>query len=275
MRDLPDLASLGVERLLALLDEPNPETLEIVCDLLRARLAPEQIALAQAAHLAGQRPVPVARLGLAWLQSKSPGTSEERSALLALVDAESVPVRPEIVRWLRGVLGAAADFQVDWVLEYLDSRHADVRAEGWAWLLAEPRAAEDVAVWQRLLESPYDDVRLRLVAVLEGLLADRPALSLERGRLDAGLVRLLWATVLLNIHRGGRSKPAVVGQVVRRLVRCPEEAPHLLPLLAVALRSVRGPEWRAGLAGLVGAVEHNPALRPLVERAFPELKFAT
>jgi hypothetical protein len=130
-----------------------------------------------------------------------------------------------------------------------------------------------VAVWQKLLESPYDDVRLPLVGVLEGRLAGAPALSLEAGRLDVEHVRLLWATVLLNIHRGGRSKPTVVGQVVRRLQQHANEAPLLLPLLAVALRSVRGPEWRAGLVGLTRVVVSHPEMRPVIERAFPELKF--
>ena len=43
----------------------------------------------------------------------------------------------------------------------------DVREVGWAWLQTDERAREDVQVWQRLLESPYDNVRLRLVAMLE------------------------------------------------------------------------------------------------------------
>src|SRR5205807_10228515 len=102
--------------------------------------------------------------------------------------------------------------------------------------------------------------------------AGRPAPRLDQGRLDAALVRLLWASVLLNIHPGGRSKPAVVAQLVRRLERQPEEASALLPVLAVALRSVRGPEWRAGLSGVVQLVEKCPELEPAVRRAFPELK---
>ena len=65
----------------------------------------------------------------------------------------------------------------------------------------------------------------------------------------------------------------MVAQLVRRLGRHPGEAEALLPILAVALRSVRGPEWRAGLTGLVRAVERNSDLQPLVARIFPELKF--
>jgi hypothetical protein len=209
------------------------------------------------------------------LQTKSPAGAEDCRALLGLVEAQAEPLRPEIVRWVRGALSASPDFQTDWVLEYLDSRHADAREEGWQWLQAEPRAAEDVTLWQKLLESPYDDVRLRLIDVLEGRIAGQPTAKVESGRLDAALVRFLWATVLLNIHRGGKTKLVVVGQLVKRLGRYPGEAEALLPILAVALRSVRGPEWRAGLAGLVQAVERNADLRPLVARTFPELKLGS
>jgi hypothetical protein len=272
LRSLPDLTVLGVDRLVGLLDEPNPETVEVLCDLLRDRLDASRVTLAQAARLAGSRPLPAARLGFTWLQQKSPTGLEDYRTLLSLVEALAEPLRPNIIRWVREVLGASPDFRPDWVLEYLDSRHADVREEGWRWLQAEARAAEDVTIWQRLLESPYDDVRLRLVGALEERLAGQSGVKIERSRLDAGMVRFLWATVLLNIHRGGKSKPVVVGQLVRRLGRHPGEAEALLPILAVALRSVRGPEWRSGLAGLVQAVERNGDLRPLVARTFPELE---
>ena len=64
----------------------------------------------------------------------------------------------------------------------------------------------------------------------------------------------------------------VVRQLVRRLERRPEEAGVLLPILSVALRSVRGPEWRAGLAGVVQLAERGPELAGAVRQAFPELK---
>jgi len=113
-----------------------------------------------------------------------------------------------------------------------------------------------------------------LVAELEDRIAGSDATRAETAPLDSEMVRLLWATVLLNIHRGSRSKPLVVRQLVRRVQRKPEEAAELLPMLAVALRSVRGPEWRAGLTGVVQMVESRPELRPTVEQAFPELELA-
>jgi hypothetical protein len=94
----------------------------------------------------------------------------------------------------------------------------------------------------------------------------------DRGRLDPEMVRLLWASVLLNVHRGSRQKPWVVRQMVDRLLKKPEEADQLLPILSVALRSVRGPEWRAGLAGVVALVERHPELEATVRQTFPELQ---
>jgi hypothetical protein len=270
LRDLPDLTVLGVDRLLRLVEEPSPETLDVVCDLLGARLGPGTVTLEQAARLAASRPLPAARLGFVWLRAKAPATEAECRSLLALAEAQAEPLRPEMVRWARGVLSASPHFRPGWVLEYLDSRHADVRAEGWQWLEADERARDSVELWRRLLESPYDDVRLKLVAALEKRASGGG--RVESDRLDDDLLRFVWASVLLNVQRGGRTKPVVVGQLVRRLGRRPDEARALLPILAVALRSVRGPEWRAGLAAVVTLAERHRELRPVVAEVFPELK---
>jgi hypothetical protein len=155
-------------------------------------------------------------------------------------------------------------------LDLLDSRHLDVRREAWQWFLTEPRGSHDVALWQRLLESPYDDIRLPLVEHLE-VNAKQP-LPIDRSQFNPELIRFLWASVLLNIHRGHRHKPQVVTQIVNRLQREPAEAAELLPILSVALRSIRGPEFRTGLAGIVIALERTPALAPAVKSAFPELQ---
>jgi hypothetical protein len=267
----PDLGLLSVERWLTLLDEANPQTLEVLCELLVRRFDSGSITLEQAVQLACARPLPVARLGLAWLQAKRPATAEECVRLLALAEANAEPVRVEAIRWLRDVLSASAHFQASWILDLLDSRHEGVRREAWEWFLAEPRGRDDVSLWQRLLESPYDDIRLPLVTMLDAAVQRREAIAIDRSQLDAELVRFLWAAVLLNIHRGGRAKPQVVGQIVQRLERHPSEAPQLLPILAVALRSIRGPEFRAGLAGVVQLLESAPALTPEVKQVFPEL----
>jgi hypothetical protein len=263
------LEGVAVEQWLELADEARPELLDRICALMARAVKPKRVSFADAVRLAMQRPVPLARLGVAFLQGKRPDTPAEVAAAFGLRDAEAEPLRAELVRWAARALSEHPAFDPPWVVEFLDSRFAEVREVGWEWLQTDARARDAVTVWQRLLESPYDDVRLRLVGLLE-----------DRAREPAGLaefsperVRFLWAAVLLNVSRGARAKPFVVRQVVARLTAHPDEAGDLLPLVAVALRSVRGPEFRAGLAGVASFVDRDPTRRPLVEAAFPELQW--
>ena len=143
-----------------------------------------------------------------------------------------------------------------------------MREVGWEWLQIEPRARDAVLVWQRLLESPYDNIRLPMVDRLEAIREAGADDDIYRPE----LVRLLWATVLLNVHRGGRQKGTVVRQICERLLRKPDESKHLLPILAVAVRSTRGIEFRTGLTAVVRLQDTKPELGDAIGKAFPELK---
>jgi hypothetical protein len=261
------LESVTVEQWLKLTEDARPDLLDRICEMVARAVKPEKVTFADAVRLAMLRPVPLARLGFTFLQNKKPRTPDEVTAVFGLRNAEAEPLRVEMVRWATRVLGERPEFDPLWVLEFLDSRFEEVREVGWEWLQTDARAREAVLVWQRLLESPYDNVRLRLIGMLE-----------ERAKEPAGLakfapdrVRFLWATILLNVSRGSRAKPFVVRQIIDRLSANPDEAGDLLPMIAVALRSVRGPEFRAGLAGVASFVARNPTRKPLVEAMFPEL----
>ena len=78
--------------------------------------------------------------------------------------------------------------------------------------------------------------------------------------------------MLLGIHRGGRHKLTALRQISDAVIERPTDAELLMPVLAVAIRSVRPPEARAGLAAVVGAVENRPELSLLVSRVLPELQ---
>jgi len=272
LRNMPGVESVPLNRWLALLDAEDPQVLELVCGLMTERLGPERISVGDAVRLARARPLPVARLGFEWLKAKTPATVDDEVAIRSLVDAECESLRPEMIRWLKEVLRASRRFEPVRVLDLLDSRFPDVRAEGWRWLNEEPALRDDPTVWVRLLESPYNDVRLPLVADLENRVARGGPAPAARGA-DPALVRFLWASVLLNIHRGSRVKPGVVGQVTARLLEHPQEDKEPLPILAVALRSVRGPEFRSGLAAVVRLVREQPELAATVSATFPELEF--
>lgn len=264
------LEAVTVEQWLELVGGARAELLDRICGMVARNVKPEQVTFAAAVRLAMQRPVPLARLGFTFLQAKTPQTPEEVAALFGLRNAEAEPLRVELVRWACKQLSTLPTFDPLWVLEFLDSRYEAVRELGWEWLQTEARARDAVLVWQRLLESPYDNIRLRLIAMLQDRAKERGGLT----AFSAERLRFLWATVLLNVSRGSRAKSFVVRQVMDRLAANPDEASDLLPIVAVALRSVRGPEFRCGLAGLAGFVERNPTRRPLVEAVFPELKWS-
>jgi hypothetical protein len=255
------LEGVGVDRWLSIAEATNPIAPEVLCSLIFRHVKSEQVTIEQAVRLTGLRALPVARLGLAWLKSKS---VREPVEILGLIDAGCSPLRLEILGWLRATLASLSSFDPALILEFLDARHLDARTEGWAWFLSEPRATDDFETWRKLLESPYDDIRLLLVAELE---------SRSGHKIDPSSLRSLWASVLLNIHRGSRAKPVVVRQLLDRLEAKPGEAPELLPLLSVALRSVRGPERRSGLVAVVRLVEKRPEVEPLVRSTFPELQW--
>lgn len=255
-----DLASVPVEAWLTRLDADDLEKLQRLSSLLERRLDPARVSLRESVKLALHRSLPVARLGFTLLQKRAAATESDLPELLPLVQAGSASVRPQIVGWLRETLMRSGTLRSEWLLEFLDSKHADVRAVGWNWLQESP-LKDEPTLWHRLLESPYDDIRGPLIAAL----TDR-----VRGA-EPDAVRMLWATVLLNIKRGGRYKPGVVSQIAERLASVPLEANRLLPLLAIAVRSLRGPEFRAGLSGVVQLYDSKEELRPAIARQFPEL----
>jgi hypothetical protein len=79
--------------------------------------------------------------------------------------------------------------------------------------------------------------------------------------------------VLLGVHRGGRQKVKAVRQLADAIAAEPARAAALLPVLAVAIRSVRGPEMRAGLAAVMSLVAQRPELSGAVREKLPELNF--
>jgi hypothetical protein len=259
LEQAPDLEAVPADEWLVRLDGDSLEKLQRLSNLLARRLDPTRIATENVLRLASNRSKPVAELGLSLLRGRT-FASADVAALLPLVQADCPAVRPALLQWLRETLSGFGDVSPLWVLEFLDSKHADVRAIGWEWLRSSPFQNEPT-IWLRLIESPYDDVRGPLIETLA---------KWERSA-DPDALRLLWASVLLNVARGGRYKPGVVKRVVDRLAHHPVEADQLFPLLAVALRSLRGPEFRAGLAGVVQLAETRQELAPVIRQRFPEL----
>lgn len=254
-----DLSSVPVEEWLRRLDGTDLDKLTRLSDLLSRHLDPARVSLSDTIRLAAYRSRPVAALGFALLKSKSL-TLSDAPLLLTLAQAGCETVRPEISAWLREKLTSLGPVETSWMLDFLDSKYADVRLVGWSWLRELP-VKSDTGIWQKLMESPYSDVRGWLSEMLSEIL----------DATDSNTLRFLWASVLCSIHNGGRQKPGIVGQIVARITKDAAEAPRLLPLLAIAVRSLRGPEFRAGLTGLVMLSETKPELLPLILQQFSEL----
>lgn len=252
---------------LRLLGTRNLTALETIARVMRTYVTPERVTLAQAVELACAAPVPVARLGLDLFRDKPVTSTADREIVARLADARAEAVAGELAAWALPRLGAPEAYAVDLVVRFFDALIRPMREAAWVWLTntdRRPPAYDDPAFWSRLIETPYDDLRLHLVADLRRR-ATLPGVTPDT------LGPALWAPVLLGIHRGGRAKLTALRQVGDAVARDPARAEPLLPVLAVAVRSVRMPEARHGLAAVVGAVEANRALADAVRKHLPEL----
>jgi hypothetical protein len=261
------LESAPTEAWTRLLESSNLEVLDAVCALMSKLVNPE-VFTNDRLFLFATGPIgPVAKLGLDWLKKRDLQPAE----LLRLSQVRSRAVAKDAVAWAREKLSPRPDFDPDWLLAFLDSQTQEVREAAWTWFSEEKRARHRIDLWAKIVESPYDDVRLSIVGYLERFAEIDTALRVLLARAP---LETIWATVLLNIHRGNRAKRLAAGQIAAAIERDPARAPQLLPLLAIAARSVRAPEFRAGLAAVVRTATRRPEVADQVARHFPELKLA-
>ncbi len=268
--------SLKPDDWLKLLVNANQDALPKVCEVAARYLKADSFSIDQLLELACSRPAPVVRLSLGWLQQRDLN-DDERSKSLVLIDAKCEALRESLLAWMVATLRGGGGEHRERLLELLDAGREDVRKASWNWFVSDENLRQNIHLWQQLMESPYSDVRLGLVEQLRRneLPLTQVSQRLVRSRqLDPGLLRVLWSTTLLGIDRGGKHKPAVIKALADRLERQPSEIDELLPILTVAVRSVRSVEFRAGLAALVQLIESKPELAELIEKNFPELELA-
>lgn len=226
----------------------------------------QTLSLTERLRLACRDATPIAELGLELVQAHT-ATRLDAYALPHLADVRCASIAAASTTWALGVLGDAAHYTLARVMPFFDAALPSTRAAAFAWLAGNTAARADAGLWSRLLESPFDDVRIRLVHELDGRAGAPP--------LHGRDLQPLWTSVLLNVHRGGRAKVQALHQLARAVAAEPADAAALLPVFAVAVRSVRAAEARIGLAALVQAVDRVPALQPAVQAAFPELRFVS
>lgn len=257
------LEALPVNEWVAFLKLENTEALTLIVALVKKHVSPERLSLAHCVELTRSPVAPVADLGFGWVKDRPVKTDAELDTLLPIAQAGVKSVRQPAVEWLAGLLLLNESPRMpDRVRDLLDSQFDDVRAQALKLMEKDKRFGESQLLWAAMAESPWPEVREALV----NQLSNREALY------GPETLRSVWATSLLAIHRGGRAKRAVAAQVADRIVSAQNEAESLLPLLAIALRSIRAPERRHALASLSRATLRAPNLRAKVETLLPELK---
>ncbi|MFT3765834.1 MAG: hypothetical protein QM820_09985 [Minicystis sp.] len=262
LRNASGVQNLSIEEWLDLLRIDNPNALPLLCELVEKTVRPERLSLAQAVELACARAAPVAELGLRWAKQKPVNDEAALATVLGLVRAGAPQVRAEGIAWVTEILAKVSFGKPEHVRDLLDARFADVRAHGLALVEKDARFQASTVLWGALAESPYDDARAFLVRHLR----DR-----EKS-FGPETLRQVWATSLLAVHRGGRAKRTALNQIAARIAHKPAEAESLLPLLGIALRSVRAPERRTALAAVASAAVREPSLTRAIERVLPDLK---
>ncbi len=266
----PDLQAFGIERLknaeglervsvddwLRLLQLEHPELLPIVVQQIEAHVSPSRLTEAQKMAMAVRPEVHVAQLGLRWLIE----ANTDLDVMLQLRHATCPGVRAEAALWLADAIEERGS--VEQLREMLDARHDDMRCAAQV-LLEHERFRDETRLWLALAESPYPEMQALLTQHLE-----------ERRRAFAGdgsAVHHLWATSLLSIHGGSRTKRRVLRQIADRIGEDPGQAEALLPLLRISLRSVRPSERGAGLAAIARLAFTDASFAALVATELPEL----
>jgi hypothetical protein len=263
---LEGAAHWPVETWLRLLDTKNPSALSLVCQALERNVQGSRLDLRQCVALATAAATRVAQLGLRFLRERKLASRADRAQLSGLGQARCAALGAELAQWTVAQVGSAEIYDREVVLALLDSLLEELRKATWDWLCSGPPIPDDPVLWSRLVETPFDDLRLGIIDHL----ARKAALP---GTSPRDLAPI-WAAVLVGVHRGGRQKPKAIAQIVQAILKQPEQADALLPVLAVAIRSVRRPESRAGLAAVASLAEKQPDLAPQIERHIPELSLA-
>lgn len=253
------LEKVAVSTWLRLLETPDPGALAVVADVMRSHVLPERLTTDQCIDLACAAPSLVAWMGLDFLRMRHVAEGE----LARLAQAKCAALAAEIAAFALSHLGNRETYDREAVIEFFDSTMAATRQGACFWLAPSSPGYDDPILWCRLLESPYDDVRMRVV--------DELGKRSQLREIGTDALAPVWCSVLTNVHRGSRQKSKAIRQIAEAIIRQPDQADALLPVIRVAVRSIRGPERRAGLSAVVSLVDGCPELADTVAETLPEL----
>jgi hypothetical protein len=266
-RDHQGLASMTVSAWLEVVEQSDRSLLPMICDAMTKHVASARLENPQLLLLATAEPVPVAALGLRMLQERHQQRRLTPTEVAQLSRAQCAATAEEMTTWALRQLNSDENYSVDSVVEFFDGLLEPMRAAAMTWLEdSSSHGHDDAVLWSRLIETPFDDVRLRLVDCLQ----HRTTLH----DVDVNSLNHLWCSVLLGVHRGGRAKLKAMQQIQAAILRDSRHATKLLPVLSVAARSLRAPERRGAIAAMASLRNGNPELEAAIRSHLPEFQWA-
>ncbi|MGE3542826.1 MAG: hypothetical protein AB7L28_02810, partial [Kofleriaceae bacterium] len=243
---LEGLAALAISEWLELLAVENLDVASMVVSVVAKHVSPSRLTLEQCIALSCAPVAPVARLGLAWTRGKTIESAAELAAITRIARARVPTVRSEGTAWVTSVVTAHPNATPEHLRDLCDAPFADAREHALTAVAHKPELSPP-QLWFALTESPYPDVRDVVVENAKKWRDDAPPRSLRR----------VWSSAMLNVHRGSATKRRVPRQIAERIVSHRDEAEELLPILRIALRSVRPAERAAALGALARAMREN------------------
>lgn len=265
-RDHQGLGTLTVSTWLELIEKSGPGLLSVICQSMAKHVISERLDNSQLIQLTTAQAVPVAEHGFEMLKTrhaKQPLTVVE---LVSLASAKCDALAGPITSVALQSLSRPESYSANTVVEFFDSHSMSMRLAAMDWLDSpESPGHNDAVLWAKLIETPFEDLRLRLVQTLH-----------RRTTLPGTDVRSLthiWSCVILGVHRGGRAKLQAIPQIQEAILRNPQQAETLLPVLAVAVRSLRAPERRAALAAVATLKVRVPELQTSIHKVLAGLEW--
>lgn len=269
LQNSPHLEKLPLDDWLKMLQSPHHATLSFICDAMQKHVRADRLSLAECIRLACAPQVPISQLGVTWLKSRTLSTPDDRSLLTKCGQTQCAATAAELAAWALSHFTSPANYNREVLTSLLDCQHKEARAVAMEWLTApDSPAAGDSATWARLVETPYDDIRLPLLAALE-----RKTAGEANGQAGVSIdaIAPVWSTVLLGVHRGGRAKLKAISQLKHALLKSPNRLPQLLPVLRAAARSVRKPESAAALSAICELAVELPETAKTIFAELPEI----
>lgn len=250
------LDALTLSDWLELLAIESLEVVSAVAERAVTALDPRRLDVEQCVELCLSPAAPVAQLGFDWCKTREISSETDLVAVLSTVRAKVPSIRRDAAAHCGELLRTHPLVRDDQVRDLCDAPFAEVRAAGLSAVSA--RFGESIALWTALSESPYPDVRSFVVAT-----------AAEFRQTSAETLRHVFGTVLLSLYGAAKDKRRVARELAERIASEPGQAPELLPLLGLALRSVHPAERGLALSTLARVMLRNPETRELMARQLP------